>query len=72
MTISDDYEKWCNEMLTETDKEVARLVDGEHINIKKTTCQSCTRAKTKNICECEDYSIECYYCHLVECHLCGV
>jgi hypothetical protein len=72
MTTSDEYEKWCKETLTKTDREVARLVDGEHINIKKITCKSCTRAKTKNVCECEDYSIECYYCHLVECHLCGV
>lgn len=69
MTISDEYEKWCRELLEETDREVARVVDGEHIEMKKTICKSCTRAKTKNDCECEDRTIECYYCHLVEHHV---
>ena len=68
MTISDEYDKWSREMLEETDREVARLVDGEHINIKKEMCRTCTRAKTKNICECEDRELECYYCHLIEHH----
>lgn len=70
--IIDEYDKRNRELLEEADREVARLIDGEFIEMKKEQCTTCTRAKTKNVCECEDYSIECYYCHLVECHLCGV
>jgi hypothetical protein len=72
MSVDDGYDEWYRGVLADTDREVARLIDGEHVRINTVECSTCSRLKTKNVCECEDLNTECYYCHLWECHVCGV